>query len=173
VAAGVRHRIDREVPSNDVLAERVRATMGRCVSHPHAIHVEARDGQVVLSGPILGDEVQPLVRAVRAVPGVHGVEDRLERHTRAENIPALQGGVRPPGEPAEGRQRRWTPALQLATGVAVGVGLLAAGTQWARAQGRGKRDDAPADAARFGAAHEIYGRTESYRDSAHAIGEEG
>src|SRR5687767_5517619 len=39
VAAGVRHRLDREIPPDDVLVERVRSRMGRNVSHPRAIEV--------------------------------------------------------------------------------------------------------------------------------------
>jgi uncharacterized membrane protein len=106
--------------ADEVLCERVRATLGRFVSHPHAVRVDARDGQVTLAGPILSHEEAALVGAVRAVVGVSGVDNRLERHESAENIPSLQGGApRMPMRP-ELLQENWTPALR--------VGAVASGS---------------------------------------------
>src|SRR5262245_14172781 len=39
-----------ELADDAVLEERVRAALGRVVSHPHAIKVTARNGRVVLDG---------------------------------------------------------------------------------------------------------------------------
>lgn len=78
--------------SDAQLVERVRAAMGRVVSHPHAINVTAENGRVCLSGPILAHEVQQLLRAASGVRGVAGIDNQLEVHERAGNIPALQGG---------------------------------------------------------------------------------
>src|SRR5919106_5270599 len=50
--------------SDQVLIERVRADLGGAVSHPRAIEVAAEHGQVTLSGPILADEVDTLLRRV-------------------------------------------------------------------------------------------------------------
>jgi osmotically-inducible protein OsmY len=77
--------------SDAQLAERVRATLGRVVSHPHAIDVTAENGRVCLSGPILAHEVQPLLRAASSVRGVAGIDNQLDIHEQAGNIPALQG----------------------------------------------------------------------------------
>src|SRR5262245_6626086 len=49
----VRRAFRRDVPDDDRLVERVRAQLGRAVSHPHAIRVEVDDGCVTLRGPIL------------------------------------------------------------------------------------------------------------------------
>jgi hypothetical protein len=103
---------------DDVLSERVRSKIGRHVSHPRAIEVSAQGGAVTLSGPILEEESQGLLRAVSAVRGVSAVHSRLEPHRRDENIPALQGGAPPPGEPAEWAQANWTPGLRLLAGIA-------------------------------------------------------
>ena len=92
------------------LIERVRARLGRLVSHPHAIQVGARRGHVTLSGPILEREVEPLLTAVRNVWGVSDVEDRLVAYERAENIPSLQGGVEPRETRAMLMQANWPPA---------------------------------------------------------------
>lgn len=102
----------RALPDDLVLIERVRARMGRLVSHPHAVQVGAHDGRVTLSGPILAHEVQPLLRAIRNVWGVSEVEDRLVGHERPDSIPSLQGGV----ERARSHvmQENWAPALRLA-----------------------------------------------------------
>src|SRR5688572_21870742 len=44
--AEVRRRIRTDRPADDVLIERIRAELGRVVSHPRAIDVEARNGAV-------------------------------------------------------------------------------------------------------------------------------
>jgi hypothetical protein len=89
-ARGVLHR--RPV-DDGVLVERVRAKLGRVVSHPHAIDVNAMNGYVRLRGPVLQPEAIRLVRAVARVPGVRDVIDALDVHLTAD-IPALQGGTR-------------------------------------------------------------------------------
>src|SRR6266852_5413362 len=42
---------------DETLAGRVRAALGRYVSHPHAIEVTVSEGEVGLAGPILAHEV--------------------------------------------------------------------------------------------------------------------
>ena len=63
----------RETVSDEVLVERVRARLGRVVSHPHAIAVTAEHGRVTLRGPIFAHEVDPLLKCVYTVRGVAGV----------------------------------------------------------------------------------------------------
>lgn len=99
-----------------VIVERVRSKLGRYVSHPHAIRVESHDGHITLSGPILAHEVNDLISAVKQVRGVRGVEDRLAVHLNADNVPALQGGVSPPGEHYDLMQENWSPATRLIMG---------------------------------------------------------
>lgn len=81
---------EHEVPDH-VLAERVRAQIGRPVSHPSALEVRATDGCVELRGPILAHEVDGLLERVRAVRGVKEIVNRLEVHQTPGNIPSLQG----------------------------------------------------------------------------------
>jgi hypothetical protein len=90
--AEVRRRFRFDRPDDDVLVERVRAAIGRAVSHPRAIDVEACDGTVRLCGPILAHEVSSLLSAVESVPGVKAVDNLLEQHTRPGNVSSLQGG---------------------------------------------------------------------------------
>jgi uncharacterized membrane protein len=112
-----------EAVSDDALVGRVRAALGRVVSHPHAIETFVDRGHVDLSGPILADEVRGLLAAIRDVPGVRGVSDHLTVHRSAEGISALQGGVPRNGRRFELLQDRWSPAARLLTG-ALGTGLM-------------------------------------------------
>src|SRR4030095_3894924 len=90
--------------------------IGRVVSHPAAIEVASQDGCVVLSGPVLASEVDPLLSAAQSVQGVCGVENRLEVHEQPGKISALQG---------EGR-RRLTGRDKIGAALgAASLGLLA------------------------------------------------
>src|SRR5258705_1204540 len=71
-------RLRPDDADDETLAERVRAKLGRYVSHPHAVEVEAQDGCVLLRGPILGREIEELVDAISSVRGVREVGNRLE-----------------------------------------------------------------------------------------------
>jgi hypothetical protein len=117
---------NRASASDDVLRERVRAKLGRFVSHPRAIEVDAHDGCVDLSGPILADEVEQLINAVRKVPGVCEVENKLDVHEEAGNLSALQGGRKPAGERWNIAESNWAPATRL-TLIASGAALVAYG----------------------------------------------
>jgi uncharacterized membrane protein len=115
--------------SDDVLLERVRAKLGRYVSHPRAVDVEVRDAVVTLRGPILAPEAKRLVSVVSGVRGVREVADQLERHDEPGNVPALQGGATRPGERAGLMQDSWPPASRLLAGAA---GLTLLGVGWQR-----------------------------------------
>jgi uncharacterized membrane protein len=126
--AGTKRLFAHEEVPDEVLVGRVRAALGRVVSHPHAIDVFVDGGHVSLSGPVLAHEARPLLRSVRAVGGVRAVSDELTVHEEAGNIPSLQGGVPRSGARFELMQDNWSPAVRLATGAA-GAGLLLSGTQ--------------------------------------------
>ena len=70
-----------------VLEARVRSSLGRYISHPSAIQVQAEDGRVILSGPVLASEVDTLLHEVKKVKGVHEVENHLEVRESAEGMP--------------------------------------------------------------------------------------
>lgn len=125
VWAGTHHWFERGVPDH-ILVERVRARLGRHVSHPHAIDVEAEGGCVTLWGKILKREVGPLMRAVGKVPGVRQIENVLEQHETAGNIPSLQGSSARPGDLPDFVQRNWSPATRTLVG-SIGSALAAYG----------------------------------------------
>lgn len=135
-ARDVRHRmtgaaartLDRLVvepaPSDDVLVERVRARLGRLVSHPGAIDVAASGGAVTLTGPVFIAEVDQLMRGVAAVAGVTEIHNKLAPYRDAAHVSALQGRGPRKMESRSANWLRWTPTARLAAGVA-GIALLA------------------------------------------------
>ena len=91
-ATGHLDRHTHRPPENDhQLHERIRAQLGRVVSHPHAIHLRVVDGSVTLTGHVLRHEVVPLINCVRGIAGVKRMDNRLEEHPEPGNVPALQG----------------------------------------------------------------------------------
>lgn len=92
LAAKATSLVRQEPVDNDRLAARVRAKLGRLVSHPHTIDVIAQHGRITVRGDVLEKEAPGLLSAVGAIHGVSSVCDCLLRHHDAANIPALQGG---------------------------------------------------------------------------------
>jgi uncharacterized membrane protein len=114
LVAQLRSALRPAVPSEEVLVERVRAQLGRWVSHPHAVKVTAAAGRVTVSGPVLESEQRQLLHGVQAVRGVREVENRLEPHRTAGRLPALQGGAAAQGRPrVEFLQENWAPGPRL------------------------------------------------------------
>jgi uncharacterized membrane protein len=101
------------------LEERVRTEIGLTVSHPHSIRSEIQGDTVVLTGPLLEREVEPLLARISALPGVAGIDDRLEVHKEPGNVSGLQGA---PARRRAGRrigvmQTNWSPALRFFGGL--------------------------------------------------------
>jgi Domain of unknown function (DUF4573)/BON domain len=86
-------RNERSNVPDDILAERVRAQIGRPVSTPGALEIDVRDGVVEIRGVVLSREADLLLRTVRRVRGVRDVVDHLERHELPGRTPPLQGGA--------------------------------------------------------------------------------
>jgi len=120
LVAELRAREEALQVDDRVLVERVRAKAGRAVSHPHALHIDARSGVVILSGDVLSAEVVPLIARVRSIRGVHGVENHIMVHSEPGEISTLQGG-RPAGVKID-----WSPGARLLAAGA-GASLLARG----------------------------------------------
>jgi uncharacterized membrane protein len=104
-----------EEVSDELLEARVRAELGMVSAHPGAIEVRVNNGRVTLSGPILAEEVDSVLSALSSVRGVKGVENQLEVHQTAENVPSLQG-VTPRQQRFELMQENWSPAARTLMG---------------------------------------------------------
>lgn len=126
IVSDIQSRFSSEPIDDGKLVERVRAKLGRVVSHPGAIEVNAQNGNVTLSGPILVEEIPELLACVNKVHGVNQVTSHLDAHERAENHPALQGGRERLGGRFEFFQENWSPAARLIAGAA-GASLAAYG----------------------------------------------
>ena len=107
---------DDSAVDDRILVERARAQLGRAVSHPHAISVEASAGVVRLRGALVQAEVSRLLKAIGRVHGVRRVINELQVHKDATGIPALQGGSAQPGRRAEMWQGSWSPTTRVVTG---------------------------------------------------------
>jgi uncharacterized membrane protein len=113
----------REAP-DEVLEERVRAALGRACSHPGAIEVHCKRGQIQLAGAVLAAERDAVRAAASGVRGVKGITDQLETHENPAQVSQLQGGH----SRRDNGPRRWMPATSLMVGLG-GLGLLAAGAR--------------------------------------------
>ena len=83
-------RLSQDDVPDDILVERVRAQLGRPVSHPRAIDVRAQEGCVILAGPILAEEVDDLIRQISRIAGVRSIRSELDLHDEPGDLPALQ-----------------------------------------------------------------------------------
>lgn len=133
--AGSRLRPDHA--EDRVVEDRVRAKLGRIVSHPHAVEILALDGEVTVAGDVLASEIRPLLAAVRAVRGVRKVDDQLRVHDGPEDVSSLQGGVDRLRR-FRGARAGWPPAgrlLAATTGGALAVSGFRRGDTLGKALG--------------------------------------
>jgi hypothetical protein len=122
--AGAKSRFSDIDVDDDVLVERVRSQMGRAVSHPHAIKVTAKNREIRLTGEILADEANDLLKCVSAVKGVQSVKNQLTIHKEPGDISSLQGGHTKRGSQYALLQSHWPPAVRFIVGA---TGVIAAG----------------------------------------------
>jgi hypothetical protein len=98
MAMSARYRITGRSADDSVLHDRIRAELGRMVSHPHAVQVRVDGGTVTLVGDVLADEEKQARHAVKRVPGVKKVDAQWTVHEEPGDVPTLQGkgrGKRP------------------------------------------------------------------------------
>jgi uncharacterized membrane protein len=120
---GARIRNSRQADDADdgILEQRVRAELGRVVSHPRAIKVSSGQARITLTGDVLAHEVDRLVDTVRQVKGVADVDNQLAVHKTGDGISSLQGGVGRTGAEFELAQENWSPAARFLTGITAGA----------------------------------------------------
>jgi hypothetical protein len=85
-------RVTRSEPESDQqLHDRIRARLGRVISHPRSVSVEVNQGRVSLTGHILTKELDKLLDEVKHNVGVAVVDNQLICHDSPQGIPELQG----------------------------------------------------------------------------------
>lgn len=120
-AAELRSKFRQDRVDDSILHERVRSAIGRVATHPSAVMVTALAGEVTLSGHVLAEEVDELIRRVEQVRGVRGVRNELQIHRTPDGVPALQGTGRPREQRSELMQENWAPSIRLGLGVLGGL----------------------------------------------------
>jgi uncharacterized membrane protein len=101
-----------------ILEERVRSNLGRLARHTGGVQVRAEGGRIYLSGPLLREDVDDILRTAARTPGVHGVENQLQVFDDPDDIPLLQGSSSPRRRALpEWQQQNWSPAMRLLSGV--------------------------------------------------------
>jgi hypothetical protein len=102
-------RLSDEGAPDWILEERVRSNLGRLARHARAVTVTADGGRIVLSGPVLREDEDSIVKTAMRTRGVHGVDNRLQMVDNPQDI-ALQENPPdsrlPTGHSATGRLRR-------------------------------------------------------------------
>jgi BON domain len=118
-----------DVPDG-VLEDRIRAKLGTLVRYARLVQVRSERGNVFLSGVVASDEIARLVRRIRRMAGVAGVENRLELRADPADLPGAQRPA--PQLPRVPRldvmRERWSPRVR-ASGATVGGGLLSDGVR--------------------------------------------
>ncbi|MGP3910827.1 SRPBCC family protein [Nonomuraea sp. 10N515B] len=118
IAGAARFRLTGRSADDRILHERVRAELGRYLTHPHAVHVSVENRVARLEGDVLSREERPAERAIRRIPGVKAVDARWKVHRDPSNVPQLQGlgRARPPAP--ELLHQHWAPSARFVTGTA-------------------------------------------------------
>jgi hypothetical protein len=123
--------VARNGAPDEVLAERVRSKIGRVLSHPRAIDVNAEQGIVELRGAVLRSERRRAIRCAESVRGVRAVRyDALRTYSDEGAI----SGFQPKGGQLERRSRQSAAMRGLRLGIAVMSGVV--GTYRALKNGR-------------------------------------
>ena len=100
-----------------ILEERVRSNLGRLMRHTRALDIRADGGRIYLSGPVLREDEDAIVKAAIRTRGVHGVENQLQVVDNPQDIPALQTSSTQPQTMMQQTQRNWSPATRLLSSV--------------------------------------------------------
>ena len=108
---------DQDAP-DWILEERVRSHLGRMARHTRGVDVRADGGRIYLSGSVLSEDMDDIVKVASRTPGVHSVENRMQEFDTPQDIPVLQGtpSARREARP-DWQQENWSPATRLLSGV--------------------------------------------------------
>ena len=113
LAAEGRHLVTSGDADDRTIEARVRSMLGRIVAHARDVSVVSSGGIVLLSGMVARHEHDPLITAVRAIRGVHGVKNDLDIVRRIGEDDNAQSGSAQGGQTFELMQENWSPAARL------------------------------------------------------------
>jgi uncharacterized membrane protein len=107
---------DQDAP-DWILEERVRSNFGRISSNTRAIDIRADGGYIYLSGPVMREDRDAILKATTRTRGVHGVQDELQIVDNPQDIPSLRAGMTEGSQTGSQIQQNWSPATRLISGV--------------------------------------------------------
>ena len=110
-------RLSEEDSPDWILEERVRSNLGRLGRPTRALDIRADGGRIYLSGPILREDEDSVVKAALRTRGVYGVENQIQVVDNPQDIPALQTPPTLPTTRMNQTQRNWSPATRLLSSV--------------------------------------------------------
>jgi hypothetical protein len=84
---------DRRGVSDDQLVRRVRSQLGHVVSHIGLVDIDAYDGHVRVSGPVLPQEIDKIRHRVAKTRGVKDCDLRVEPRTDLDVISGIRGAA--------------------------------------------------------------------------------
>lgn len=99
-----------------ILEERVRAALGRATRHSRLLDIRSNGGRVLISGPVLRDERDEIVKSATRTRGVYSVDDELQVYEKEKDLPTMQI-PRTGGGPTAVARQNWSPATRLLSGV--------------------------------------------------------
>lgn len=85
---------DRSGVDDAVLVDRVRAQLGHVVAHPGSLEITARDGCVIVSGPVLRSEIDRVCDRLNKTRGVRDFQLRVDTHDSSMGVSGPQGRAR-------------------------------------------------------------------------------
>src|SRR5688572_9324564 len=88
VLAEMSARLSDQGAPDWILEERVRSNLGRLAGYSRGVDVQADGGRITLSGPVLREDADSILKATSRTRGVHGVENRLQLFDNPSDIPS-------------------------------------------------------------------------------------
>lgn len=101
-----------------VLEERIRTVLGGISRHARSIELRSSGGHVHLMGPVLREDRDAILQAVRRTPGVYSVEDEMRMFNQPQDFPTMPGTASVQRQsPPVSQPQAWSPATRLLSGV--------------------------------------------------------
>jgi uncharacterized membrane protein len=110
-------RLSDERTPDWILEERVRSNLGRTGRYTRGIDVRAENGRIYLTGPVLQEDQDILMKSAMRTRGVHGVESQFQIFDTPKDIPALQNAAATRGQTGSTAGHNWSPSTRLLSSV--------------------------------------------------------
>ncbi len=79
------------VVTDEELVVRLHSELSRVLSNAGSIQVSVAHGRVTFSGPILAQDVRPLIESAARLPGVKHIDNHLTIYQNPDEIPGIKG----------------------------------------------------------------------------------